>query len=208
MKAKFLGWLIAKIIQVVGLTLRWRVNDHSGVMATPFEGPLIIVFWHNQMFGAALFYGKFLKSRRATVLTSSSRDGDLLAAVAAQFKSQSIRGSSNKRPVAALREMVTFLRGDSGRDLGITPDGPRGPAYKLQPGLIKLSQWAQVPVLPLRLSYSNALTLKTWDGFRIPLPFSRVEVTLAKLERFTEGTDKQSVERQRDALEQVLASGT
>ena len=131
-----------------------------------------------------------------------------MASVAGQFGNDAIRGSSNKRPVAALREMVRFLRLRNGKDIVITPDGPRGPAYKLQIGLIKVSQWAEVPVLPLRLSYSNALTLKTWDGFRIPLPFSRIDVTLEKLEMFPEGPDMQSVEEHRSSLEKVLASGT
>ena len=208
MKAKFLGWLIAMIMRAVGLTLRWRVKDCSGVMSVHFKGSLIVAFWHNQIFGATLFYRKFLSDRVASVLTSSSRDGDLMASVAGQFGNDAIRGSSNKRPVAALREMVRFLRLRNGKDIVITPDGPRGPAYKLQTGLIKVSQWAEVPVLPLRLSYSNELTLKTWDRFRIPLPFSRIDVTLEKLEMFPEGPDMQSVEEHRSSLEKVLASGT
>ena len=208
MKAKVLGWLIAMIMRAVGLTLRWRVKDCSGVMTTPFKGSLIIAVWHNQIFGATLFYGKFLGDRRATVLTSPSRDGDLLTAVMGQLGNDAIRGSSNKRPIAALREIVSFLRLRAGRDIVITPDGPRGPVYKLQAGLIKVSQWTEVPVLPLRLSYSNALTLKTWDKFRLPLPFSRVDVTLEKLEMFPQVTDKQLVEEQRSSLENVLVSGT
>lgn len=208
MKVKFIGWLIAMIMRVVGLTLRWRVKDDSGLMSVPFKDSVIIAFWHNQIFGATLFYSKFLGDRIASVLTSSSRDGDLMAAVASQFGNDAIRGSSNKRPVAALREMVRFLRLRNGQDLVITPDGPRGPAYKLQTGLIKVSQWAEVPVLPLRFSYSRALTLKTWDEFRIPLPFSRIDVTLEKLEMFTDEADKQSLEQLRESLEKVLTSGT
>ena len=143
MKAKVLGWLIAMIMRAVGLTLRWRVKDCSGVMTTPFKGSLIIAVWHNQIFGATLFYGKFLGDRRATVLTSPSRDGDLLTAVMGQLGNDAIRGSSNKRPIAALREIVSFLRLRAGRDIVITPDGPRGPVYKLQAGLIKVSQWTE-----------------------------------------------------------------
>ena len=123
------------------------------------------------------------------------------------FNTDSIRGSSNKRPVAALREMVSFLRNEPGKDVFITPDGPRGPVYKMESGLLKLSQWTKVPVLPMRVSYSKAIKLKTWDGFRIPLPFSRVDVTLEQSQSFEGVTDRKSLEEQRLALEELLKSG-
>ena len=208
MKAKFIGWLIAIIMRGVGLTLRWRVKDCSGVTEDPAEGSLILAFWHNQIFGMTLFYNKFLRERHATVLTSPSRDGDVLTAVVRQFGYDAIRGSSNKRSTAVLREMVAFLRQGNGNDIVITPDGPRGPVYKLQAGAIKISQLTGVPVLPIRLRYSNAISLKTWDRFRIPLPFSRVDVVLERLERFSDLLDKQAIEEQRVHLENVLESGT
>jgi hypothetical protein len=205
-KVKFLGWLIAIIIRAVGLTLRWRIKDCSGVTDRHFSGSVIIAIWHNQIFGGLLFYTKFLGSRHTAVLTSASGDGDLLAAVMGHFGAEAIRGSSNKRPVAALREMVSFLRESRGKDLCITPDGPRGPVYKLESGLIKVSQWTGVPILPMKISYSNAISLKTWDRFRVPLPFSRVDVTLEKLESFSELPDRQSVEEKRASLEKVLVT--
>lgn len=208
MKANLIGWLIAIIMRMVGLTLRWRIKDCSGVTESHFEGSLILAFWHNQIFGMTLFYNKFLRDRRAAVLTSSSRDGDVLTAVMARFGYNAIRGSSNKRPMAALREMVAFLREENGNDIVITPDGPRGPVYKLQAGVIKVSQLSGVPVLPIRLRYSNAISLKTWDMFRIPLPFSRIDVVLEPLEGFSDSPDRQAVEEQRVHLENVLQSGT
>lgn len=207
MKTKFIGWLIAMIIRAVGLTLRWRVKDCSGVTESHYKGSLIIAVWHNQIFGAVLCYTKFLADRRTAVLTSASGDGDLLAAVVGQFRAEAIRGSTNKRPVAALREMVSFIRKEPGKDLFITPDGPRGPVYKLEAGLIKVSQWTRAPVLPMRITYSKAIALKTWDRFRIPLPFSRIDVTLEKFQKFPELPDRQSVEEQRVLLEKVLSSG-
>ena len=208
MKAKFTGWLIAIIMRGVGLTLRWRVKDYSGVTEGLVERPLILAFWHNQIFGMTLFYKKFLRQRHATVLTSSSRDGDVLTAVVGQFGYDAIRGSSNKRSTAVLREIVTFLKEGNGDDIVITPDGPRGPAYKLQAGVIKVSQLTGVPVLPIRLRYSKAISLKTWDRFRIPWPFSRVDVVLEKLQSYPDLPDRQGVEEKRLGLENVLQSGT
>ena len=195
------------VIRTVGFTLRWRIDDRAGIMADTAKGSLIFALWHNQLFGAVLFYSRFLKERRTVALTSPSGDGEILAAVVSHFNTDSIRGSSNKRPVAALREMVSFLRNEPGKDVFITPDGPRGPVYKMESGLLKLSQWTKVPVLPMRVSYSKAIKLKTWDGFRIPLPFSRVDVTLEQSKSFEGLTDRESLEEQRLALEELLKPG-
>ena len=208
MKVKLYGWLIAMMIRAVGWTLRWDINDRAGVMDGSAKGSLILALWHNQIFGGVLFYTRKLKKRRASVLTSPSRDGDLLAAVMSNFNVGAIRGSSNKRSVAALREMVSFLREGVGKDMVITPDGPRGPVYTLESGLLKLSEWTKVPVLPMRVIYRKSISLKTWDRFRIPLPFSRVHVVLEPLQSFEGLTDREDVEVKRIALEELLKSGT
>lgn len=202
MKNKLLGFAIATLIRAVGLTLRLRLDDRSGTAASPPEGPLIWAFWHNRVFAAPLVYKRFLRSRRGGVLTSPSGDGEIIAQVMRRFGVGSVRGSSNKRPVAALRELVDWLK--QGQDIVITPDGPRGPVHCLQPGVVKLAQLSGVPVLPIRLSYSRALTLKTWDRFQIPLPFSRVDVTFEPLQEVPRRLDTEGFEESRAALEKLL----
>ncbi len=88
----------------------------------------------------------------------------------------SVRGSSSRRGSTALRELSLKL--EQGYDLAITPDGPRGPKYSLGPGVIFLSQKTGAPIMPLHARYHHAFRLKTWDTFPIPLPFSRVDITM------------------------------
>ncbi len=202
MKTKLLGWSIATLIRIVGLTLRLRLEDRSGVRSDPPEGPMVWVFWHNRVFAAPLVYRKYLRRRSGKVLTSPSGDGEIIARVMATFGVGSVRGSSNKRPAAALRELVKLLRG--GADVAITPDGPRGPVHELQPGVVKVAQLAGVPVLPIRMDYRRAITLRTWDRFQIPLPFSRVDVVFEELQSLPRTADEASFEAQRSALEEVL----
>jgi lysophospholipid acyltransferase (LPLAT)-like uncharacterized protein len=197
-----LGWLIATIIRGVGLTLRFRLDDRSGVCKSPPEGAMVWVFWHNRVFTAPLVYKKYLRKRRGSVLTSPSGDGEIIAQVMARFGVGAVRGSSNKRPAAALRELVKTIRG--GGDVGITPDGPRGPVYEMQGGVVKLAQLAAVPVLPIRMVYSRAITLKTWDRFQIPLPFSRVDVVFEELQSLPRVGTEEASEAQRLSLQQVL----
>jgi lysophospholipid acyltransferase (LPLAT)-like uncharacterized protein len=68
-----------------------------------------------------------------------------------------------------------------GEDVGLTPDGSRGPRYVLKPGLVLLAQLSGRPILPVGVEYSRCLRLKSWDGFMIPMPFSRVDVILGNL---------------------------
>jgi lysophospholipid acyltransferase (LPLAT)-like uncharacterized protein len=66
----------------------------------------------------------------------------------------------------------------SGRDVVITPDGPRGPAYELGPGIVFLAQKSGASVLPMNLEYSGCWRLGSWDRFIIPQPFSKVRVLI------------------------------
>ena len=88
----------------------------------------------------------------------------------------SVRGSSSRRGSTAIRELTALL--ESGVDLAITPDGPRGPKYTLGPGAVFLSQKTCIPIMLLHARYHSAIRLKTWDNFAIPLPFSRVDITI------------------------------
>ena len=66
-----------------------------------------------------------------------------------------------------------------GRDVVITPDGPRGPAYQIGAGLAFLSQKSGAAVVPINMEYSSCWRLKSWDRFILPRPFSKVRVTFA-----------------------------
>ena len=105
-----MGWAIALLIRAVGLTLRWRLDDRAALRLDNPESPLIWVFWHNRIFALPLVYRKFLRRRHGAVLTSPSGDGDILTRVMASFGVDAVRGSSNKRPAAALRSQCARRR--------------------------------------------------------------------------------------------------
>jgi lysophospholipid acyltransferase (LPLAT)-like uncharacterized protein len=108
------------------------------------------------------------------VLTSASHDGAALATAMGVFGIGSVRGSSSRRGVAALVGMRKALR--EGIDVCVTPDGPRGPRYMIQAGLVKLAETSAAPVIPIHVEYPNCWRLKTWDRFAIPKPCSTVRV--------------------------------
>ena len=91
-------------------------------------------------------------------------------------KSESV---SRRLDTQALRELHTWA--ERGYDLSITPDGPRGPRYVVADGAVALAQITGLPLLPAAYHLNWKITLKSWDGFQIPLPFARCEVTAGRV---------------------------
>jgi len=201
-KARLLAAIGAAIVRLLIATLRFRITDHARVLATPPEKPLVWAFWHNRLFVAPYLFEHFFSGRRGAALASASKDGEIIAAFMHRFGIRPIRGSSSRGGARALVEMKRAF--DAGFDLGITPDGPRGPRYSLNPGVVKLAQVTAGTILPLRIRYSRFWRLKTWDGFMIPMPFAIVEITLDTLIRVSATADEAAFEAERVRVERLL----
>ena len=91
---------------------------------------------------------------------------------------QPVRGSSSRRGPQALLELTTWA--ERGYDLAITPDGPRGPIYVVQEGVMSLAQLTGLPIVPVSYHVNWKIRVKSWDRFQIPLPFSHCEMIYAK----------------------------
>jgi hypothetical protein len=166
------------ITRILAATLRWSWNDRAGVVAPTHNQPVIFATWHNRIPLAASIYRHLTRgkaNRRLATLISASRDGGLIAYVMQLFGLIPARGSSSRRGAAALLDLVRHAR--NGCDIAITPDGPRGPRYQAHDGIIVLAQVTGLPIVPVAYRLSWKKVLRSWDGFQIPLPFSRCEVT-------------------------------
>ena len=147
--------------------------------------------------------GFHLKDRRGAVLTSPSRDGAVLAAAMACFGVSSVRGSSSKRGAVAMREMAEWI--GRGYDMVFTPDGPRGPRYRLAAGPIRLAQKTGAPIFPIRVEYVSAWVFhRSWDRFRVPKPFSRVRVIFEPYETIDAAAEGDRFEEERGRIERVM----
>ena len=169
--------------------------------------PVIYILWHNRFFTVPAAWNQLCGRHRKTVtLTSASHDGDMVARAMAVFGLGAVRGSSSRRGVAALVGLKRALQ--EGFDVCLTPDGPRGPRYKIQPGVIKLAESTGAPIIPVHVKFTSAWRLKTWDRFVIPKPFSRVEVTFAEAIHLPRGMDAETFENERLRIENLLVNGT
>lgn len=207
MREKLLALTGATILRALFLTIRLRIEDRSGIMDGSLREPFIVCFWHNRILGITLaFLRRYPQGRRGvTVLTSPSRDGEILARFVGAFGMGAARGSSSRRGSRALLELIRLLR--DGGDVAITPDGPRGPRYSLGPGAIQLASTTGAPIIPAHASFSRCVRLRTWDGFIIPLPFSTISVRIDPAVRIPADLAADDFETRRKTLEELLTHG-
>jgi lysophospholipid acyltransferase (LPLAT)-like uncharacterized protein len=139
-------------------------------LAPDFE-PGVLALWHQDLMACTAAF----KGLGVQVLISQSRDGDLLSAVAKKLGYIVFRGSDSKG-FTALRHLKRALIG--GAFVGMAMDGPKGPALRSKPGTLWLFQNTGAPAWQLRVEYSWFFRLKTWDRFFIPLPFTKIKVSV------------------------------
>lgn len=155
------------LIRFLGTTMKLEFLCEERVM--PFwenNKRMILAFWHGRLLMIPLCYhGKGIK-----VLISRHKDGELIAKVMERFGYGTVRGSSTRGGKAAMKEMIRSIRET---DIAITPDGPQGPGYRVQGGIVALARMSGVPIVPVTFSASGRKVFGSWDSFMLPYPFSR-----------------------------------
>ena len=196
------AWAIWLVVNAVAATIRYRVRDPHGFLARKDFGPAIYCIWHNRLALCMKLYFKFGRPRHPSPglagLVSASRDGALLARIFEHFGVEAVRGSSSRRGGQALLELTTWA--ERGYDLAITPDGPRGPRYEVQGGVISTAQLTGLPIVPVSYHLNWKIQSKSWDRFQIPLPFARCEIVTGRVLR----VPREASDAEREALRQRL----
>jgi lysophospholipid acyltransferase (LPLAT)-like uncharacterized protein len=153
------------LIKTLAASWRFRV---SGFLQ--WQPPLIFVLWHSRILPLLA-----LRKREGVVLLiSRHRDGGYLADLSESWGYRSVRGSTQRGGEAGLLGIVRALEG--GATVALTPDGPRGPAGRVQPGAVAAAQHAGVPIVAAGARTSSAWYLRSWDRMCIPKPFAAIDV--------------------------------
>jgi lysophospholipid acyltransferase (LPLAT)-like uncharacterized protein len=165
------------------------------------EQLFILAFWHRHLLLMPYAY----RGRRISVLVSQSGDGELIARTVARLGIDSTRGSSSRGGIAGMRSLLR--KAAEGWDIAFTPDGPRGPANEVQPGVILAAASTGLPIVPVAVAASRAKRLHSWDRFLIPLPLSTVHFVygepLAVPRRGDLGEAAAELKRRLDGVEEV-----
>ncbi len=191
-----------RLLQLWGRTLRYEIDDRAGIVGRPVTENYIGALWHNRLLVFPLILRRFFPQRHGAALISASRDGDLLADAVQRFGYDVVRGSSSRLGASAILQLTQVLA--AGGDVVITPDGPRGPAYELGPGIIFLAQKSGAAVLPMNLEYSRCWRLGSWDRFIVPRPFAKVRVLINRPHNVKSTTTPEEFEGERLALQNTM----
>jgi len=187
------------LLHTIGRT--WRIDIRNeealenaresgkGFIFSLWHGHLLPLLWHHRGEGVV-------------VLISEHRDGELVARAAASLGFGLIRGSTTHGAGRALIAMVRALQ--SGKEIAITPDGPRGPARKFAPGALIAAQRSDVAILPVAVSVDRAWRLKSWDRFVIPKPFARVTIAYGPPEKVM-ASDSRDATREGERFEELMS---
>jgi lysophospholipid acyltransferase (LPLAT)-like uncharacterized protein len=185
-------------------TLRLQLEDpHNGV-ALVRDRPVIFAIWHNRLLMLPPPFDRWFPTRQSIGLISASRDGDLVSLLIERSGYGTIRGSTSRKGVIALRQLVEALT--AGSNVLFTPDGPRGPVYQVSPGVIFVAQKSGAPIIPLHMEYSSCWRLKSWDRFCVPRPFSRLRFILGAPFLAEQTTGAEQFEAERLRLENAMMS--
>src|SRR5712692_9342713 len=162
-------WVIQLYIRFVYATSRWTVEGGEVPRRLRAEGSsFILAFWHGRLMMIPMAWQRLAPMH---MLISAHRDGRIIADAVTYFGVHSIPGSSRRGGSAALRQMLKRL--NAGECVGITPDGPRGPAMQATSGIVNLARLAGVPIVPIVFATSRRRVLPSWDRFHLALPFGR-----------------------------------
>jgi len=194
----------AVLLRSLFATLRIELRDPANFIGAAPRSPVIFAFWHNRILAITAAFLRFYPANRGgvLVLTSASKDGMWLGELASRLGMGSVRGSSSRRGATAMRELLDEVA--KGHDIAITPDGPRGPRYELGPGMVYLAQRAGIPIIPMHARFGSCWRMRTWDGFCIPKPFSKLEVTVGAPETIPATPDEDEFEKERRRIESLL----
>jgi len=185
-------------------TLRLQVEDPHEVVDFVRNQPVIFAIWHNRLLMLPRVFDPTFPSRQSFGLISASRDGDLIASFIERAGYGTIRGSSSRKGMLALRQLVDTLA--AGSNVLLTPDGPRGPVYEASQGVVFLAQKSGAPIVPIHMEYSSSWRLKSWDRFVVPRPFATLRAIFGAPIQIAPMDEPAQPEAERVRLQQAMMS--
>lgn len=193
------GVLGAGLVSALFTTTRSeRIGEEHYLQFRRAGQPVMFVFWHGQLLPLVHYH----RREGIVVLVSEHDDGEYITRVIERYGFGAVRGSSTRGGTKGLRGLVRAAR--EGRDIGVTPDGPRGPRGVFKPGALLAAQMADLPVVPLSVRASSGWRFRSWDGFLMPRPFSKITLEYHEPVRVPRDADRVDLEAIAEELAGVL----
>ena len=191
-----------RLILCYSWTFRLKIeNDKDWMEYRRNGGVVLLCTWHQQFFSAIRPFKKY-KTFNPSIMISQSKDGEIVAKMALRNGWDPVRGSSSKGGMGALKKMIANLKENK---LAVhIIDGPIGPSGIVKAGAIRLAHAADAVIVLLSVSAEKAWYFNSWDKFLLPKPFSKVFLRFGKMIKFDRVKDRESFEKQRKHLEEIM----
>ncbi|MBU2578017.1 lysophospholipid acyltransferase family protein [Patescibacteria group bacterium] len=199
LKWKLIGIFGKLLVNLLFKTTRIEAVGFEKVEPIINSRRFIFAFWHSRI----LLINYLYQGWNAAVLVSQSQDGEFIARVAQRQGHEPIRGSTTRGGLRALSQMIKSLK-EKRRPAGIIPDGPQGPRFKVQPGIIILAKKTGFPIVPVTYSASRVKVFNSWDHFLLPFPFAQCRIVYGDPVSVPGNADPETVSACRLSLEQEL----
>ncbi|MGD9022237.1 MAG: lysophospholipid acyltransferase family protein [Deltaproteobacteria bacterium] len=165
-------WLAGRlgkvVVDLIFSTMRIQVLGFEQVRRLIASRRFIFAFWHSRILMVSYLY----KGWGGAILVSKSKDGEATTQILQRQGHHTIRGSTSRHGVPAMTKLIKALR-EQVRPGVVVPDGPRGPRFKVQPGIITLAQKTGYPIVPISYSARRLKVFGSWDRFVLPYPFGQ-----------------------------------
>ncbi len=211
--ARCASFCIRLYLRILGATIRQEIEDRAQFDKALAQGRgVVLVFWHGRLMATPFL--RALTQADVYMLISNHRDGDIIADGVRGFGIKFIRGSAanpkkpdkSKQGASAVAQSIAAL--NDGGVVGVTPDGPRGPGEKVQPGALRVAQMSGAAIVPVGASVSRGRRMKSWDRFLVAAPFSRFCYVAGEPIRIPETSSGAELESLRAELEDRLIAVT
>jgi lysophospholipid acyltransferase (LPLAT)-like uncharacterized protein len=193
--------LVWALLWIVSHTWRFEVIAPEGVIPVLFgerPGPEVYCFWHQCVLPCTVYF----RRSHATILISRSFDGELITRILKMFGFDAVRGSSSRGAREGLLGLARVI--ESGGTAIFTADGPLGPIYRTKMGPIKLAQMTGAPIGCFHLEPEHAWTMRSWDRFLVPMPFTRIVVSWGPWTRVAGDLASEEFEPKREELNAAI----
>lgn len=164
-------------IKVILWTCKVNVKGLEEFKTAASQGNCILMIWHNRIALTCEFFKHYAPEISYSAFLSKSRDGEPIARIILSYRNGNCIRVAHQTRHNALREVIYRLK--KSKDLVvITPDGPRGPRYKIKEGIVLAAKATEAKIIPYTWEANKYWQFKTWDQFRIPRPFTTITIAL------------------------------
>jgi lysophospholipid acyltransferase (LPLAT)-like uncharacterized protein len=199
LKWKLVGILGKFLVDFIFKTSVIEIPGYKSVENKIKSRKFIMAIWHSRI----MLFSYFFKGLNGSILVSRSDDGEIIARILQAQGQETIRGSTRKGGLRAMSKLIKDIK-NNGRPGAIIPDGPQGPRFQVQPGVIILAKKTGYPIIPATYSAKKIKIFSSWDRFILPYPFTRCRMTFGKLISVPADAEPIELEKSRRALESEL----